>query len=91
MRVGHCLLWGSTDEHYLGAMNTRDFTSKLEDCQEQVTETARNLGNAANKYVRENTWASIGVAALLGCVVGYLLASRSSADETNEEREKQLS
>jgi ElaB/YqjD/DUF883 family membrane-anchored ribosome-binding protein len=67
-------------------MNTCDFTSKIGECQQQVAETARSIGNATDKYVRENTWASIGVAALLGCVVGYLLACRQTGLKTHDER-----
>jgi ElaB/YqjD/DUF883 family membrane-anchored ribosome-binding protein len=57
-------------------MNTRDMTDKLQDWKERATETARNLGTATDECVRENAWTSITFAAILGCVVGYLLASR---------------
>lgn len=56
-------------------MKTRDITEKLEDWQKQATETCRNVGEVTDRYVHENTWTTIAVAAVLGCVVGYLIAS----------------
>ena len=65
-------------------MNTREMTDKVsdkitdkfQDFQKKATDTARNVGEQTDKYVRENTWQSIGMAAVLGCVVGFLLANR---------------
>ena len=63
------------EEDILKAMNTRDVTDKVQDWQQRATDAARNAGQVTHRYVRENTWTSITVAAVLGCVVGYLLAS----------------
>jgi ElaB/YqjD/DUF883 family membrane-anchored ribosome-binding protein len=60
-------------------MNTREVTDQVQDFQKRATDTAKNLGTMTDSYVRENTWTSIAVAAVLGCVVGYLLANRSSS------------
>jgi len=57
-------------------MNTREMTEKVQDWQKRATETAKNLGEATDTYVRENTWSALGVAALFGCIIGYLLGSR---------------
>jgi ElaB/YqjD/DUF883 family membrane-anchored ribosome-binding protein len=57
-------------------MNTREMTEKVQDWQKRAGEAAKNLGEATDNYVRENTWTSLGVAALVGCIVGYLLGSR---------------
>lgn len=51
-------------------------TDKFQDLQKRATETAKNLSETTDKYVRENTWSSVGLAALVGCVIGYLLANR---------------
>jgi len=56
-------------------MNTREMTDKLQDMQRRAGETARNFGVATDSYVRENTWTTIAMAALLGCVIGYILAT----------------
>ena len=57
-------------------MNTRAMTDKLQDWQKQATETARNVTEATDQYVRENTWTSIAFAAVLGCIIGYFLSGR---------------
>jgi ElaB/YqjD/DUF883 family membrane-anchored ribosome-binding protein len=57
-------------------MNTRDITDKIQDLQKRATDTAKNVGQVTDDYVRENTWTSVACAALLGCVVGFLLARR---------------
>lgn len=57
-------------------MNTRQMTDKFQDWQRRATETARNVGLATHDYVRENTWTTIAIAAVMGCVLGYLLAGR---------------
>ena len=56
-------------------MNTREMVDKLQDLQRRAGETAKNVGVATDDYVRENTWTTIAMAALLGCVLGYILAS----------------
>jgi len=61
-------------------MNTREMTDKvtdtMQDWQRRATRTARDLGQATDKYVHENAWSSVALAAVLGCIVGYFLASR---------------
>lgn len=54
-------------------MNARGMTDKLQDWQKRAGETAKNVGQATDQYVRDNTWTSIAVVALVGCVVGYLI------------------
>ena len=65
---------------YIDTMNTRELTDKMtdtmQDWQRRATETARNLGQATDKYVHQNAWSSVALAAVLGCIVGYFLASR---------------
>ena len=56
-------------------MNKTEFTNRVEDWQKRATETAKNFGQTTDHYVRENTWTTLVVAAILGCVVGYLLTS----------------
>ena len=61
-------------------MNTRAVTDKFQDWQKRAGEAARNAGQVTDKYVRENTWTTLALAAVLGCVVGYLLAGRRDED-----------
>lgn len=58
----------------------RKWTEQARDWQNRASEMARSMGSATDRYVHENTWATIGVAALIGCVVGYLLASGRDRD-----------
>ena len=57
-------------------MNTREMTDKLQDWQRRATERARDMGQMTDQYIRENTWTTVAIAALLGCVIGYLIANQ---------------
>jgi len=57
-------------------MNRQDVTEKIQDLKSRATEKAKNVGQATHEYVHENAWASVACAALLGCIVGFLLARR---------------
>jgi len=57
-------------------MNTREMTDKFQAWQRRAGERARDLSQATDQYVRDNTWTTIAIAAMIGCVLGYLLASR---------------
>lgn len=56
-------------------MNTREVSEKTQDWQRRATEAAKNAGEVTDRYVRENTWTTVAVVAVLGCVIGFLLAS----------------
>lgn len=58
------------------SMDTQEATNRIKDWQERATEAARKASQQTDSYVRENTWAAIGIAALVGCVLGYLLSNR---------------
>ncbi|HWI58893.1 MAG TPA: DUF883 C-terminal domain-containing protein [Bacillota bacterium] len=57
-------------------MNKREMTDKFQDWQKRATETAKTFGQTTDQYVRENTWTTIAIAAVLGCVLGFVLANR---------------
>ena len=67
------------------SMNTKikDYTEplksqvseKLQNVQERVGETARNVTDATDRYVRDNPWKTIALVALAACMVGYLLSA----------------
>lgn len=44
--------------------------------REKARVKARDAGQAADRYVHENTWTTIGVVALSAGIIGYLLGSR---------------
>ncbi len=57
-------------------MNTREMTNRLQDWQKKASDKAREVGRVTDDYVHENTWSSIAFAAVIGCVVGFLLGNR---------------
>jgi ElaB/YqjD/DUF883 family membrane-anchored ribosome-binding protein len=57
-------------------MNTQDVTDRIQDFQKKATDTVRNVTDTTDQYIRDNTWTSIACAALVGCIIGYLLAGR---------------
>jgi ElaB/YqjD/DUF883 family membrane-anchored ribosome-binding protein len=64
---------------YILNMKTRetaDLTDKVQDLQKRAVDTVKNITEATDDYVRDNTWATIGCAALVGCIVGFILAGR---------------
>jgi len=58
----------------------QNWTEQARNWQSRAGEVAKNFGTATDRYVHENTWATVGVAALVGCVIGYLLASWRDRD-----------
>ena len=49
----------------------------LSDSAETLRRQAREVANTADDYVRESPWQAIGIAALVGAVVGILATRRS--------------
>jgi len=47
----------------------------MQEWQQRAAEKAKDYGQKADQYVRENTWMTIGIAALVGAVIGYLISS----------------
>ena len=52
-------------------------TNKVQDWQRRATQKARDVGQLTDTYVRENTWTTVAIAAVVGCVIGFLLANRN--------------
>lgn len=59
----------------LFVMDKTEVTDRLQDWQKRASETAKNWGKVSHRYVRENTWTTLALAAVLGCVIGYLLSA----------------
>jgi len=51
--------------------------SALADSASQVRGQARQLGKTTDTYVRDNPWQVVGIAAVVGVVLGVLLSRRS--------------
>ncbi|MDR0457586.1 MAG: DUF883 family protein [Burkholderiaceae bacterium] len=56
--------------------NLRVARDKLADAEELVCAQARRVAYAADDYVHDNPWSSIGAAAALGILIGVLLGRR---------------
>lgn len=53
-----------------------DARQMLSDGAEQVQRQAREAVNASGRYVSDNPWTAVGIAALTGLTVGYLISRR---------------
>ena len=49
----------------------------LADGAESVRQRAQNVADSADEYVHDSPWQAVGIAALVGAVVGMLLTRRS--------------
>jgi ElaB/YqjD/DUF883 family membrane-anchored ribosome-binding protein len=49
---------------------------RLAEMEDEALERAREVAAAADSYVRENVWQSVGIAAGVGLLVGLLLRRR---------------
>ncbi len=58
----------------------------LMDASENWVQKARDMVRTADDYVRNNPWQALGVVALVGVTVGYLLSRRlpSPADRSSD-------
>ena len=54
--------------------------SALADSASQVGGQARQLTRTTDSYVRDNPWQVVGIAAVVGVVLGALMSRRSSDD-----------
>ena len=54
----------------------RQARERLSEVEEEALRRARELADAAEEYVRDNPWQSLGIAAGVGLVLGVLIARR---------------
>lgn len=54
----------------------RQAKARLTEVEQEAVRRAREVADAADEYVRENPWQSVGIAAGVGLVLGLLLARR---------------
>lgn len=64
-------------EDYVEPMKNR-MVKKMGEMQDRVTDKARDVSFATDRYVRENPWVTIGAVALAACLLGWFL--RNSKD-----------
>ena len=49
---------------------------RIRDVQNRITETAKNVSNVTDEYVHDHPWQTLAIAAVLGCVIGFLIGNR---------------
>lgn len=49
---------------------------RLAEVEEEAMRRAKEIADAADEYVRENPWQSVGIAAGIGLVLGLLISRR---------------
>ena len=54
----------------------RTTRENLEDASDEMMARARDATRAADDYVNENPWQSVGIAAGVGFLIGYLIGRR---------------
>jgi len=54
----------------------RQAQTRLTEVEEEAMRRAREIAEAADEYVHENPWQSVGIAAGIGLVLGLLIARR---------------
>ena len=53
-----------------------DVPGRIRDVQNRITETAKNVSTVTDDYVHDNPWQTVAIAAVIGCVVGFLIGHR---------------
>ena len=61
-------------------MKTTDLTTQREelahrfrDLQQSLGEKAKDISQRTDQYIHDNPWRTVGIAALVGCIVGFLM------------------
>ncbi|HWI59865.1 MAG TPA: hypothetical protein VNZ22_21730 [Bacillota bacterium] len=54
----------------------QNWKEKAQQWQQIAMDKARTASQATDDYVRQNTWSTVALAALVGCVLGFWLAKQ---------------
>jgi len=73
-RGGFCPIGNLNRLVSLQGMNTRGVTNRIQDWHKRATENVKRAGRVTDDYVNDNAWSTLAIAALVGCIVGYLIA-----------------
>ncbi len=57
---------------------TQDWRRRATEWKDRTTTAVRNASQRADEYVHNYAWSSIALAAVIGCVFGFLLGRRDS-------------
>ena len=68
-----------TEKHMKSAYETyqeADVPGRLREVQSRISETAKNVSNVTDDYVHDHPWQTVAMAAVIGCVIGFLIGHR---------------
>ena len=57
-----------------------EHAEKLQELGERISETAQKISGATNRYVQENPWKTIAIAAGVGFLLGMVMRRGSDED-----------
>ena len=55
---------------------TETTSHRFREMQQRLGEKARDVSRVTDRYVHENAWTTVAVAAVIGCLIGYFLRPR---------------
>lgn len=58
------------------AYQESEVPSRIRDVQNRISETAKNVSNVTDEYVHDHPWQTLAIAAVIGCVIGFLAGNR---------------
>ena len=64
------------DAHKRASESVEQARARLDELEKEFKARAKAAADDANRYVRDNPWQSIGIAAAAGLVVGLILGRR---------------
>ncbi|MCI0745428.1 MAG: hypothetical protein L0Y58_08495 [Verrucomicrobia subdivision 3 bacterium] len=53
-----------------------EIPNRLRDVQSRISETAKNVSHVTDEYVHDHPWQTVAIAAVIGYVIGFLVANR---------------
>jgi ElaB/YqjD/DUF883 family membrane-anchored ribosome-binding protein len=59
-----------------GFMNAEQITNRVQDWQKRIGDSAQKVGQVTDRYIHEHAWTTLAFAAIVGCVIGFLLGNR---------------
>lgn len=56
--------------------NPREATQRIKEWQGIVTDKAKDVSAVTDRYVQDNPWKTVAIAAIVGCILGFLMRPR---------------
>ena len=69
-------LLGSDDMKTQDLTNPSEAANRIKEWQGVVTDKAKDISSATDRYVQDNPWKTVAIAAIVGCILGFLMRPR---------------